>query len=370
MFGFGRSSEEEDRNRNQNGHSTAVQIDEDAPPAYTPEASKPHFDSHSEHPSQGSHRDNHARDASDRDESDPLLGSGSRRPYWVGYFYVCVIPEDAKIVTFNQTIDPSQYTNLFFHLDRGITGDVIITQSRDRAEQNIQILVTTKASTAEMLQHIASSFDFEPRSLRAESKFFMDMESSDLKRALSKNCTWIEVDVILPYRLGSIDSLEIQSTFKGGVQIRMDQVSITDKLIVKAKEGDVTLKDTKIGKELNLVADGGRVEARGVTIDKVVRINARREVDLELDSKSSSLDVKVSSAEYAQVVLMRSYWGHIALKSYFDPPELVTRQCCFYTRKSNDRSLEGYFSITGFEPWGLPKVEIKGDYSARLEVRG
>ncbi|KAF9186612.1 hypothetical protein BGZ51_001867 [Haplosporangium sp. Z 767] len=291
--------------------------------------------------------------------------------YWVGYFYVCVIPDDAKIVTFNQTIDPSQYTNLFFHLDRGITGDVIVTQSRDRVEQNIQIFVTTKASTAEMLQHISSSLDFKPRTFRAESKFFMDMESSDLKRALSKNCTWVEIDVILPYRLGSIDSLEIQSTFKGGVQIRMDEASITDKLIVKAKEGDVSLKETRIGKELNLVADGGKVEARRIAIDKVVRINARREVDLELDSRSSSLDVKVSSAsEYAQVLLMQPYWGHIALKSYWGPSELFTRQCCFYTQKSDEHHLEGYFSIIGFEPWGLPKVEIKGSDSARLEVRG
>ncbi|KAG0205284.1 hypothetical protein BGX28_003086 [Mortierella sp. GBA30] len=285
-------------------------------------------------------------------------------------FSDCQIPDDAEVLAFNQTIDVTKYSGLSFKLDQGISGDIVVSQSRIRSEKDIQIFMYMKASTPSMLGNMAASLDVEPRNSLARSRVFMNMTNSDLKNALKKNCTWVDVEIIFPYRLdGGFESLEIYNTFKGNIQIRLDDVLLREKLILQTTRGDVTVKDVAIVRKVNIVANDGRIDAR-VTADGVVVLKASRDVELELSSRSNRLDMKVSStSDDVIVILTRSFYGHISLSSSSERPELMAG-CCFYVTRSDNHTLKGYFSMSGYEPYYLPRIEIDGPAGATLEVLG
>ncbi|KAF9350842.1 hypothetical protein BGX26_011021 [Mortierella sp. AD094] len=311
---------QDDTNAKMNIHSTSVQIsrpDEDTP-AYP---GKPL-------PQQNDERESH--------ETQPLLGSERRSTpasfnrfmsigngacaaatgllvlFIVGLalcedcFYTCSIPKDAQVLTFNQTIDPSVFRELTLRLDKGITGNVVVSTSRDRKQRDILITASMRASTPTMLQLISHELYLtNGTSRRAESTIFMDMSGSELNQALKRNCTRVNVDIIFPRHLTEYGIIEIESLYRGNVKVQYDREFWSDEFFIRTTNGDVELNDVIVKDELNVEAKSGSISARAA-VKRAVRLTASGRVKLTSTSTSSSLDVSaVSLNSEAVVVLVR-----------------------------------------------------------------
>ncbi|KAG0066840.1 hypothetical protein BGZ90_001245 [Linnemannia elongata] len=288
--------------------------------------------------------------------------------------YECTIPEDAQAITKEYSFDPTDYRDLFFHLDEGITGDITVSQSRDRTEGNITILVTAQASTPELLSFITLKTTPVRRNSFLETSLFLDMKSSDIRTALDRNCTRLEVDIIFPRHLYEYDLIQIESRYKGNVIVAMDPRRSADarmaveRLEIMAKEGSVVVKDLMVTEAMNVVTKGGKgkVEAQ-VEVEKVIRVQAKKAVSLLVENWSNGLDLKVETSGKAQVAMKTPFYGHLWLKTSDDPPEFFASACCFYQRKRDNNTLIGYMSYNGYEPGYLPRIDVKG-YNTRLDL--
>ncbi|KAF9907050.1 hypothetical protein EC991_011354 [Linnemannia zychae] len=289
--------------------------------------------------------------------------------------YECKVPEDAEVTTMSYNFDPEEFREFFFHLDEGITGDVIVTQSRDRTETNATILITAQGSTSEMLSAISLATLPNPRTSLLEANLLLNLPSSEIRAALYRNCTRVEVEIMFPRSMVDYDLIQIESRYSGGVVVRLhDRVTLQKTLVerveVLAKRGDVSVKDMVVTKALNVVAKTGAVEAQ-VEVGKVVNVRAKKDVALALESRSSSMDVKVSTSNSAQVTMKTPFWGHISLKttSMFERPEFYPSRCpqCFYTQMINNSTLMGYMSYSGYEPGYLPRIEMEAS-ATRLDL--
>jgi hypothetical protein len=58
-----------------------------------------------------------------------------------------------------------------------------------------------------------------------------------------------------------------------------------------------------VTRALNVVAKNGAVEAQ-VEVERIVNVKAKRDVRLELESRSSYMDVKVSTPKRAQAAMV------------------------------------------------------------------
>ncbi|KAF9131468.1 hypothetical protein BGW39_001781 [Mortierella sp. 14UC] len=290
-------------------------------------------------------------------------------------FYECKIPEDAEVTTMSYTFDPAEFQEFFFHLDEGMTGDIIVTQSRDRAETNATILITAQGSTSQMLSAISLTTLPNPRTSLLEANLFLNMPASEIRAALNRNCTRVEVEIAFPRSMVDYELIQLESRYSGHVVVRLqDRATATKTLVerveVLAKSGDVSVKDVSVTRALNVVAKKGAVEVQ-VETGRIVNIQAAKDVMLELESRSSSMDVKVSTSQGAHVTMKTPFWGHLSLKtkSLFDRPEFYPSRCpqCLYPQKVDNNTLKGFMSYSGYEPGYLPRIEMEG-YTARLDL--
>ncbi|KAF8941285.1 hypothetical protein BGZ47_007444 [Haplosporangium gracile] len=286
--------------------------------------------------------------------------------------YECKIPEDAQVATMEYSFDPADYRELFFHLDEGITGDISVSQSRDRIESNVTILITAQGSTPEMLSAISLKTIPSPRSSFLEANIFLSMKSSsEIRAALARNCTRVEVDIIFPRRLLDYDLIQLESNYAGNVIVAMDPkgAASLERLEISTKSGSVLVKDLVVTEAINVVTkDEGEVEAQ-VDVAKVIRIQAKNDVSLALKSWTNALDLKVDTSSEAHVTMKTPFYGHFWLKttSYFSSPEFFAASCCYYERKRDNNTMIGYMSYNGYEPAYLPRIDVKG-YTARLDL--
>ncbi|KAG0278622.1 hypothetical protein BGZ95_003568 [Linnemannia exigua] len=298
------------------------------------------------------------------EERTPLLGSGTKMfidqyfaiivaavvcisiifgIFLIAHFsYTCEIPENAEVASMSYTFNPEDYREFFFHLDEGITGDIVVTQSRDRIENNVTITITAQGSTPDMLSAIALNTIPNRRTSLVETNIFLNMKPYELRTALSRNCTHVEVDITFPRSLVDYDLIQLESRYGGHVIVRLqDETSTTttttvERIEVLTKDGDVSVNQVSITNTLNVVAKRGAVQA-DVEVGKIVNVQAGKDVVLELESMSSSMDVKVSSSDNAQVTMV------------------------------DNHTLKGYMSYNRYEPAYLPRIEIEG-YTARLAL--
>jgi hypothetical protein len=164
-----------------------------------------------------------------------------------------------------------------------------------------------------MLSAISLKTIPSPRSSLLEANIFLDMKSSAIRAALARNCTRVEVDIIFPRRLVNYDLIQLESNYAGNVQLRMGPQSVgtavVDRLEILTKSGSVSVKDLEVSEAMNIVTkDGeGKVKAQ-VVATKAVRVKARNNVDLELESHSNMLDVKVDTSRDAKVTMVRYFF--------------------------------------------------------------
>ncbi|GJJ77268.1 hypothetical protein EMPS_09627 [Entomortierella parvispora] len=276
----------------------------------------------------------------------------------------CVVPKGAEVVTMSQTIDPVLYSELTFRLEDGISGDINVVQSRDINADQIQIIMSMKASTPDMLSHMANSLQLNTQKGRADSNLFMNMTAPILKKALYRNCTSVYIDIIFPRNITEFRALEIQSSFKGNVFIMMDDFRLTNKMVVTTIRGDVEITDTSIGKELS-VKSSGSIKA-DVKAMSLVNLEARGKIGLELASRSPTLYVKAKSTSSKVIVfLTKTFNGRFSLKSSELP--VVNGPCCIFPTYKDNHTFEGYVSKWDDEPGYLPRVEMKG-YATKLNL--
>ncbi|KAF9127705.1 hypothetical protein BGX30_014680 [Mortierella sp. GBA39] len=291
--------------------------------------------------------------------------------------YECMVPEDAQATTMEYSFDPTDYRELFFHLDEGITGDISVSQSRDKTEGNITILITAQASTPELLSFITLKTTPTPRNSFLETSLFLNMKSSDIRKALARNCTRLEVDIIFPRHLYDYDFIQIESRYKGNVIVAMDPKRsagarmAVEHLEVSAEAGSVKVKDLLVTEAMNVVTKSveGDVEAQ-VEVGKVARVQAKGGVSLTVESWSNGMDLKVDTSGRAQVAMKTPFYGHLWLKTssrFGDPPEFFASACCFYERRRDNNTLVGYMSYNGYEPGYFPRIDVKG-YKTRLDL--
>ncbi|KAF9153680.1 hypothetical protein BG015_002890 [Linnemannia schmuckeri] len=286
--------------------------------------------------------------------------------------YECKIPEDAQVTTMEYSFDPADYREFFFHLDEGITGDISVSQSKDRIESNVTILITAQGSTPEMLSAISLNTIPSRRSSFLETNIFLNMKSSEVRAALSRNCTRVEVDIIFPRRLLDYDLIQLESNYAGNVIVAMDPkgAASIERLEISTKSGSTLVKDVSVTEAMNVVTKGGegKVEAQ-VDAAKVIRVQAKKDVSLTLESWTNALDLKVDTSSNAQVTMKTPFYGHFWLKttSYFSSPEFFASTCCYYERMRDNNTIIGYMSYNGYEPGYLPRIDIKG-YTTRLDL--
>ncbi|KAG0379317.1 hypothetical protein BGX24_000874 [Mortierella sp. AD032] len=219
----------------------------------------------------------------------------------------CEVPENAEVATMSYTFNPEDYREFFFHLDEGIMGDIIVTQSRDREENNVTITITAQGSTPDMLSAIALNALPNRRTSLVETNIFLNMNPSELRTALSRNCTRVEVEIAFPRSLVDYDLIQLESRYGGHVVVQLQDettartTTTVERIEILAKGGDVSVKQVSVARALNIVAKQGVVQA-DVEVGKIVKVQAS-DVDLALESISSSMDVKVSSSNKAQVIM-------------------------------------------------------------------
>ncbi|KAG0041749.1 hypothetical protein BGZ83_001361 [Gryganskiella cystojenkinii] len=290
--------------------------------------------------------------------------------FWCDCFHgACEVPEDAPIIRMNQTINADLYPELVFHLDRGITGNIAVSRSRNKNDKDILILMSMQASTPEMLGNMTSSLELNPRTARAESRIFMNMTQSALEKALRRNCTRVNVEIVFPADLPEYRSIEINSNHRGDVRVRLDEIYLTHKLSIKTKRGNVEIRDTIVERGLQVQA-GGSIRA-DVEAEDLVEMVADSSLRLKLASFSSGLIVKVRSGRDAAVYLSQPFRGNFLLKSSSHDvrPSVWGPPCCTYidTSKSDNYTLKGYVSNSGWPPGYTPRIEIRGG-TARLDI--
>ncbi|KAF9285069.1 hypothetical protein BGZ68_004164 [Mortierella alpina] len=288
---------------------------------------------------------------------------------WCDCFFTptCEIPGDAEVVTFNQTIDVAVYKGLSFKLDRGISGDIVVSRSRNVLDTDIRVYVSMKASSSLMLKSMATSVDLDPYASVAKSRVFMDMTDSDLKKALSRNCTWVDVRIIFPSTLDNgFESLEIDSSRKGSVQVRLDSLELREKLVIHAREGDVNVRDVRVGQEVKIEAERGHIETRHLWAEERAVVKAGS-VNMDMGATSPYLWLEATSTQKAAVVILtQMFHGHVSLKSS-RIPEVIAR-CCFYITEATNHTLDGFFSPSGYEPHYLPRVVVSAKTFSKVII--
>ncbi|KAI8353951.1 hypothetical protein B0O80DRAFT_451871 [Mortierella sp. GBAus27b] len=286
--------------------------------------------------------------------------------YWSGYFYKCKIPENAEVLQFAQSINANRYRELYLQLDQGITGNIAISQSVDPNQNDILILGSMQASSPEMLKIMSHSLIFDWSRPRANSRIFIDQEAAQLEKSLKRNCTRVNLEIIFPLRLRNYDTIDVNSSFHGDVEINLKSVYLTDRLAVKAEQGNVAVK-ASVEREIEIESKTGKVEAE-LTATKSVVIMTRRDINLELTSRSSSLNARaVSTKGSTKTILTQPFFGHFELSSTFHEPELRGSKRFLKITHSDNITMEGYFSSSRQEPWYLPRVECGGS-RVTLEV--
>ncbi|KAF9400508.1 hypothetical protein BGX21_004130 [Mortierella sp. AD011] len=272
-------------------------------------------------------------------ETEPLLGRQRRRftsairtnfiIVWVASlcedcWYTCSIPEDAQVLTFKQVINPNVFRELSLRMDKGITGDVVVSTSRDPAQRDIIIKGSMRASTPTMLQFISHELHLtNGLSRRAESTIFMDMTESEINQALKRNCTQVNVDIIFPRYLTEYGIIEINSLYRGDVKVSYDREFLSDQLFIRSTSGDVELDYVIVRDELNVEARSGSIHATAA-VKRTVRMTASDMVQLISTSTSSSLDVTaVSLKGRAIITSLRQFYGHFLIRSSQSQPELI-----------------------------------------------
>ncbi|KAI8601563.1 hypothetical protein EDD21DRAFT_374155 [Dissophora ornata] len=284
-------------------------------------------------------------------------------------FDSCDIPHDADVTTVIQAIDPIKYQELFFQLERGINGNIAVSQSRDSGERNIIVFVSMQASSPLILPHMRSALGLEDSQSRAKSRIFIDMAPSELDNALRNDCTRVSVNIVFPQNIDEFKTVEIQSTFRGNVHVKLDGVYLTNRLAITANNGNIVIKRAIVKRELDVVAIAGKIQAQA-EVGRYVTMRARGDLELVLASSSSILEVKaISTDAFAKVVLTRPFFGHFSISTTSSPPKLYFPNHAPVIQVSDNHTLEGFFSPYGYEPGRLPRVEVKG-HTALLEARG
>ncbi|KAF9585612.1 hypothetical protein BGW38_001574 [Lunasporangiospora selenospora] len=249
--------------------------------------------------------------------SRPLVIGSTKVPQaWFDVFYTCVIPDDAETITVNQTINAWDYKNLYFHLDKGVTGDVVLSQSRNWKEKDIQIFMSMRASTPDMMHYLTADLRLDVQQLapkqrsidggRAESFIFINMESPDLTRALSRNCTQVKVNIVFPRNLEKFDSIEVQSTFGGSISVRTEDLQLRNKLTLSTTKGDVSVQDIRVKRETRLKTSNGKVVADNLGAGRSIEIEATGGADIELTGDNDELDANISTSSGKSIVLLKS----------------------------------------------------------------
>ena len=166
------------------------------------------------------------------------------------------------------------------------------------------MFVSMKASTPLMLESMAASVDLDPYSSLAKSRIYMNMSDPDLKKALARNCTWVDVRIIFPMTLDNgFDSLEIESSRKGSVHVRLDDLELKEKLAIRAREGDITIRDVRVGEELTIEAERGHIDARHLWADERVVAKAGS-IHMDMRPTSPYLDLEATSTKKAAIVTL------------------------------------------------------------------
>ncbi|KAF9963434.1 hypothetical protein BGZ70_007421 [Mortierella alpina] len=286
----------------------------------------------------------------------------------IALLIIFMIPRDAEVTTLNQTIDAALYRGLSFKLDRGISGDIVVSRSRNVSDTDIRVFVSMKASTSLMLESMAASVDLDPYTSVAKSRVFVNMTDPDLKKALARNCTWVDVRIIFPFTLDKgFKSLEIDSSRKGSVLVLLEDLELKEKLVIYAREGSIAVRDVRVGTEVKLEAERGDIEVHRLWADERVVAKASGSVVMDMGETSQYLDLEAISTKNAAVaILTKAFHGHVSLKSK-RMPEVIAR-CCFYVTYTTNHTMEGFFTPNGYEPLFLPRVELSAKVLAKVVI--
>ncbi|KAF9979232.1 hypothetical protein BGZ75_009801, partial [Mortierella antarctica] len=139
--------------------------------------------------------------------------------------------------------------------------------------KNIRIVVSMKASTSLMLESMAASVDLDPYSSVATSRVFMNMTDPVLKKALARNCT--------------LDNLELK-----------------EKLVIHALEGNITVRNVRVGQEVRIETKRGDIETHRLWADERVVAKAAGSVVMDMGATSQYLDLEVISTRKAAAVIL------------------------------------------------------------------
>ncbi|KAF9924277.1 hypothetical protein BGZ67_009439, partial [Mortierella alpina] len=162
-----------------------------------------------------------------------------------------------------------------------------------------------KASTSLMLESMAASVDLDPYSSVATSRVFMNMTDPVLKKALARNCTWVGVRIIFPSKLDSgFESLEIDSSRKGSVLVRLDNLELKEKLVIHALEGNITVRNVRVGQEVRIETKRGDIETHRLWADERVVAKAAGSVVMDMGATSQYLDLEVISTRKAAAAIL------------------------------------------------------------------
>ncbi|KAI1320817.1 hypothetical protein EDD11_009774 [Mortierella claussenii] len=284
-----------------------------------------------------------------------IVSDTSEKPTPPGEF-----PESNYTSSFSQVIDPDIYTKLMLRLNQGILGNIVVSQSQDWLEDNIIIHGTIQSSTVTMLKLTTPVLAFKPNSSRAISIVSLNMSESDRKEAFDQqNWTRVDVQIMFPRHFEDFDALTIEHLHRGS--IRIQDTAVQDTMMLLATDGNVVLQEIEVNRQLMVDARNGQVKGKSISAPRLVKVNAAQDVELELVSYSSRLDVRVVSKSYAEVVMTRPFYGHFLVETtyWLSYPKLDLTP--YYVLRKNDSGIrEGYTTWDGYEPALLPRIDIKG----------
>ncbi|KAF9911479.1 hypothetical protein BX616_010571 [Lobosporangium transversale] len=292
-------------------------------------------------------------------------------------------------------INSEKYKSLSIKLGYGISGDIVISKTyrdgdRDSnsnsgnrkgetggviKKKNILIGASLNASTPELLEGLATSLVLNHVLSTAEATIFLQMSDAEIDKALqSGGETFVRVEIMFPRIWTTYKTIEIENSFKGNVQVDLgyfSQIHLENDFIIKARNGDVSITNVKVDRELRIDAPSGQLKAASTAVEGVVRARAGKDVDMRLNtSRNRALDIQVTSdTGLAHLDMPNQFYGHFSVATTStSPPKLQSPESYTTLQISNGSRMEGFVSWDGAEPPPLPRVEVKGN-TASLELR-
>ncbi|KAG0090681.1 hypothetical protein BGZ93_009203 [Podila epicladia] len=284
----------------------------------------------------------------------------------------CSIADNSHGKTFAPvSVEASSTLDTRLEIDKNILGKVVVMESPDWTQSDIQILLRLQGSSQRVMDAVSIDAVINTTTSTATISVHLNASSPrENEQLLKSECLKAYVEIIYPRSAPGTGSLDIVTT-AGTIKVKMDDNLATFRAIsLTSALGDISLEGVHVQKKTSVRAIKGNVSGVIKTTGQVNVEVEKGTINLSVDDApdihgvdTSTLDVKLSTG-YGTIDLkqVRRFKGHFLLTTKVG--KLAFRNSGWYGDKvhytsDSARELAGWIS-KGSEPISLlPRIELK-----------